>query len=366
MSIPPIGCAKHDLDTPALCIDLDVMESNIRSLADTCRRNGKAWRPHCKCHKSSVIAGKQLAAGAIGVTCAKLGEAEVMAAGGVRDLLIANMIAGPQKVKRLVELRRRADPMVCVDHEDHLAPLSSAMAGAGLTLRVLVEVDIGMARVGVAPGPPAVKLAGQAASLPGLEMAGVMGYEGHLLTVQDLSEKEARIRAALDLLVDTKDQIERAGLPCGIVSCGGSGSYLFSVQHPGVTELQAGGAIFMDEYYWDCCQVRHLGFAQTVLATVVSRPAPERAVIDAGRKTINQEIHMPRVCSPDGVEVVRLSAEHGELRLAPEAQSLKIGDRVELIPGYGDLTTVLHDEHYGFRGGRLEVVWPIEGRGKIR
>jgi D-serine deaminase-like pyridoxal phosphate-dependent protein len=197
-------------------------------------------------------------------------------------------------------------------------------------------------------------------------LAGVMGYEGHLLTIDDPAKKAARIHAALDLLVDTADQIRRAGLPCPIVSCGGSGSFLYSADHPGITELQAGGAIFMDEFYWDCCQVRHLGFAQTVLATVVSRPTPDRAIIDAGRKTLNQEIHIPRVQGRKGIEVVVLSAEHGQLRLAPDAQQLRIGDRLELIPGYGDLTTVLHDEMYGFRRGRLEVIWPVEGRGKIR
>ena len=366
MDTPPIGCTKDELDTPAVCIDLDAMESNIRSLANACGERGIDWRPHSKCHKSIAIAQMQIAAGAVGVTCAKLGEAEVMAAGGVRDLLIANMIVGPQKVKRLVELRRRSDPIVCVDHEDQLAPLSVAMSDAGLTLRVLVEVDIGLDRVGVAPGQAAVELARQAASLPGIAMAGVMGYEGHLLTVEDPKEKETRIHASLDLLVETKDQLERAGIACKTVSCGGSGSYLYSVEHDGVTEIQAGGAIFMDEFYWDCCQVRHLSFAQTVLTTVVSRPTPQRAIVDAGRKTVNEEIHKPRVFGRNGIEVVGLSAEHGQLRLAPEAQDLKIGDRLELIPGYGDLTTVLHDEMYGFRGGQLEVILPVEGRGKIR
>jgi D-serine deaminase-like pyridoxal phosphate-dependent protein len=366
MDTPPIGCTKDELDTPAVCIDLDAMDSNIRSLANACGERGIDWRPHSKCHKSTAIAQMQIVAGAVGVTCAKLGEAEVMAAGGVRDLLIANLIVGPQKVKRLVELRRQADPIVCVDHQDQLAPLSAAMSDAGLTLRVLVEVDIGLGRVGVAPGQTAVELARQAVDSPGIALAGVMGYEGHLLTVEDPTEKGTRIHAALDLLVETKNQLEQAGIPCPTVSCGGTGSYLYSVEHSGVTELQAGGAIFMDEFYWNLCQVRHLEFAQTVLTTVVSRPTPERAIIDAGRKTVNQEIHKPRVFGRNGIDIVSLSAEHGQLQLAPEAQDLKIGDRLELIPGYGDLTTVLHNEMYGFRNGRLEVILPVEARGKIR
>src|SRR5215469_7943474 len=147
---PPIGCSKADLDTPALCLDLDVMEANIRAMTETCRRHGVAWRPHSKGHKVAAIARAEVAAGALGITCAKLAEAELMAAGGVRDILIANMLVGEQKVRRLVELRRVADPIVCIDHLDQARPISRAMSEAGLRLRVIIEVDIGLKRVGVA------------------------------------------------------------------------------------------------------------------------------------------------------------------------------------------------------------------------
>ena len=202
--------------------------------------------------------------------------------------------------------------------------------------------------------------------LPGIELAGVMGYEGHLLTVEDLEEKERSVAKALAILNHLRQELEESGLPCPIVSCGGTGSYRYAAAQPGITEIQAGGAIFMDNFYRDVCQVDGFELALTVLTTVVSRPAPQRAIIDAGRKTVNLEIHMPRVADRAGVEVARLSAEHGQLRLAPEAQDLKIGDRLELIPGYGDLTTVLHDEMYAFRNGRLETIWPVEARGRVR
>ena len=366
ISLPPLGCTKEEVDTPALCVDLDIMEANIRSIMDTCRRFGVGWRPHSKCHKSPAIAGKLLEAGAMGMTCAKLGEAEVMAAAGIRDLLIANMVVGRRKLERLVAVRRLADPIVCVDHVQQAEAFSHVMSAAGLTLRVLIEVDIGMHRVGVAPGSAAVDLARQTSRLPGLRVAGIMGYEGHLLTVADPEEKGRRIGEALALLVDTRQQIERRGIPCPIVSCGGTGSLAYCVQQPGITEVQAGGGIFMDAFYRYACQVRHLAFALTLLATVVSRPAPERAVIDAGRKAMNVEVHPAVVVGQEGVAVQSLSAEHGVLRLEPAAQHLQIGDRLEIVPGYSDLTCVLHDRFLGFRQGRLEVIWPLEGRGRLQ
>ncbi|MBI2823194.1 MAG: DSD1 family PLP-dependent enzyme [Planctomycetia bacterium] len=369
MTMPEVtmlGCTKDALDTPVLCVDLAVMESNIESVAEACRSHGVAWRPHAKGHKVPAIAKCQLAAGAIGITCAKLGEAEVMAAAGIEDILIANMIVGPLKLARLVELRRVADPIVCVDHVDQVAPLAEAMNQAGLSVRALIEVDIGLRRVGVLPGQAALTLAKQIEDRPGIELAGVMGYEGHLLTVPDLHEKSSAIRVSLLQLTDTAELLRRAGFACEIVSCGGTGSYVYAIQQPGITEIQAGGAIFMDAYYRNRCKVPDLQYAMTVLATVVSRPAADRAIIDAGRKTLNPELAMPLVAGYDDARVVSLSAEHGALELGPQSRGLRVGDRVELVPGYSDLTTVLHDEMHGFRDGRLEVVWPIEARGKLR
>jgi D-serine deaminase-like pyridoxal phosphate-dependent protein len=202
--------------------------------------------------------------------------------------------------------------------------------------------------------------------LPGLELAGIMGYEGHLLLLENGPEKDRQIREALDLVGDTKRLLEASGIPCGIVSCGGTGSYLYTVKHPDVTELQAGGAMFMDAFYRHMCHVPDLQYAMTVIATVVSRPTPERAIMDAGRKTLNIEQTKPLVINREGIEVERLSAEHGQLKLAPEAQDLRIGDRLTIIPGYSDLTAVLHNDFYCLRGGRLEAIWPLVGRGRLQ
>ena len=366
MHASPLPTNKHDIDTPALCIDLDAFEANLREVMDTCREQEIAWRPHAKCHKSPDIAKQLLSAGAIGLTCAKLGEAEVFAAAGVRDLLIANLVVGPQKVRRLVELRRQADPIVCLDHVEQAEPISRAMVEAGLKVRALIEVDIGLQRVGVAPGEATLQLAQQIAQLPGIELVGIMGYEGHLLLIQDAAEKEAKIREGLGLLAETRQLLEKNGIRCGIVSCGGTGSFALCATQPGITEIQSGGAIFMDAFYRHKCNVQEFQYALTILTTIVSRPAPDRAIIDAGRKTMNAEVHMPHVLGREDIHIVSLSAEHGKLQLDESARNLNIGDRLELIPGYGDLTTVLHDRFYACRGDRVEAVWPLTARGKLQ
>jgi len=363
---PDVGLPVSQLDTPALCVDLDALEGNIRRMADICRAHGVDWRPHSKGHKSPEIARRQVASGAIGVTCAKLGEAEVMASGGIRDILIANQLVGPRKVRRLAKLCQIADPIVAVDHKTQVDAMSQAIAATGGRLRVIVEVDVGLARCGTTPGQATLELARLIHHAPGLELAGIMGYEGHLLTVDDLEKKEQSIREAMALLDSTRALLAEHDLPCPIVSAGGTGSYAYTVDCPGITELQAGGLIFMDVFYRDQCRVAGFAHALTIHATVVSRPTPERAIIDAGRKTMNNELEMPEVVDAPGIRVSRLSAEHGELTLAAEAQGLAIGDRVTLIPGYGDFTTVLHNEFYAVRGGQVEAVWPLAARGQLR
>jgi D-serine deaminase-like pyridoxal phosphate-dependent protein len=365
MTLPPLGMHKNELDTPALCIHLDAFEANVAQAAAMCQKHGIAWRPHAKCHKSPDVARRLVEAGAIGMTCAKLGEAEVFGDAGVTDLLIANLVVGPRKVERLVELRRKADPIVCFDHIDQAEPISRAMQAAGLRVRAILEIDIGLGRAGVAPGKPALDLARRVSDLPGIELVGIMGYEGHLLLVEDQREKADRIKAAIAILDQTRRQFEEADLPCSIVSCGGTGSFPFTVGQPGITEIQAGGLIFMDAFYRHKCKLEGFRYALSLLVTVVSRPAADRAIIDAGRKTMNAELIAPQVVGRDDIHVDRLSAEHGSLKLDPSAQGLKIGDRLELIPGYGDLTTVLHNRFYVLQDDRLVDIWPLTGRGRL-
>lgn len=362
-----VGADKFSLDTPLLCIDLDAMEANIAAMAGFMRERGKQWRPHVKCHKTPAIVWQQIRAGAIGVTCAKVSEAEVFAAAGISDLLIANMIVGERKLERVAAMTHIADPIVACDHYTQAEMLSAVCTRRGVTCRVILEVDIGLQRVGVRPGADALELARGIDKLPGLKLAGIMGYEGHLLTEPDLGVKRTKIFDALAILVETRDQMLQHGLCCDIVSAGGTGSYQISSDAPGITELQAGGGTFADPFYLDKCQVAGLRSALTVLATVVSRPMLDRAILDSGRKTIHPDLFMPVVKGrhPEA-KAVQLSAEHCKLQLEGDARNLKIGDRVELYVGYSDFTTILHEAFYGFRGDVLEVVWPILARGKLQ
>ena len=364
MKLPPIGSDVKDLDTPCLLVDLDLLESNIAGMSRYCREHGVAWRPHAKCHKSPAIARRVVDAGAIGVTCAKLGEAEVMAAGGITDILIANQLVGSHKLERLVELRRRADPIVIVDHPMHVEALAGAATAGGVSLRTMIEVDIGMKRCGTPPGEPTVELARHVAAASSLELVGAMAYEGHLLTIADPGEKEQRIQSAVALLIETAVAIRQAGLPCPIVSAGGTGSFHYTSRIDGVTEIQAGGGIFMDVFYRKLCNVTDLKFAFTVLTTVTSRPGPHRVITDAGRKTLNRELEMPEVRNHPELGVTELSAEHGwiEVRSGPGPA---IGEHLELIPGYVDFTTVLHNQAFGVRNGRLEEIFLTEARGRV-
>ena len=362
----PRGSAKHSFDTPAYCLDLNRFETNLNFMAETIRAAGKAWRPHSKGHKSPAIAWKQLQAGAIGVTCAKVSEAEVMIQSGIADVLIANVIAGEPKCDRLATLCKSGRPIICCDHFAQAEPIAAACRRWGIRCRVLVDVNIGLNRTGINPGRDALELGQAIDKLPDLELVGIMGYEGHLMKVADQTEKRQAIAESLGILKMSRDQFLAHGLCCEIVSAGGSGSLEFCKEADGITELQSGGGIFGDPFYIDACRQPGLKSALTILSTVTSRGALDRAILDAGRKTVNPDIHPPLMKGFPDAEVVSLSAEHCTLNLGPESQRLKIGDKVELIVGYADFTTILHEEFLGFRGDKLESVWPILGRGKLQ
>jgi D-serine deaminase-like pyridoxal phosphate-dependent protein len=321
-------------------------------------------RPHFKSHKCARIARLQMEAGAVGITCAKLGEAEVLADAGIEDILIANQIVGRTKMLRLMELARRTRPMVAVDSPDNVKMLSEAASSAGIRLRVLVEVDIGMHRCGVAPGEPALELARLAASSPGLSFEGLQGYEGHCVDLRDETERTEKTRAALELLVDTRRHIERAGLPVNIVSGGGTGTYTLTGDYEGIDEVQAGSYAAMDWYYQDIRP--EFRQAQTILTTVISRPAPNLAIIDVGRKGVGGEWGPPRVKDMRGAEVVTFGSEEHIGIALPDGQLVHVGDQIEIIPSHGCTTCNLYREYIVHRNGTVTDVWPIEGSGKLR
>jgi len=362
---PLIGAPKSALDTPALLVDLDVLEANIKRIADTCRAAGVGWRPHMKGHKTPEIARLQLAAGAIGVTCAKVGEAEVMAAAGIRNILIANEIVGPLKVRRLVDLVGPADPIVGVDSIANATELAAAARAQGKTLKVAIEVNTGMNRAGVEPGAPVVALANEIAKLPGLRLVGLFGWESQATTIAVPAEKQRVVVDAIALLTASARAAREAGHTIDIVSCGGTGTFPYCAQQPGVSEIQVGGAIFSDMHYRTHYHT-DFPFALTVLATVISRPTPTRIVLDAGRKTMPGDAAMPQPLGLPAIATLRLSAEHAKIELEAPSERPAVGERIEFVVGYHDTTVHLHEEIVGIRKGRVETVWRVAARGKIK
>ncbi len=359
-----IGRGKELLDTPTLWVDLDVLEANIALLMKNFRAAGVNWRPHTKGIKIPAIAHKMIDAGAIGVTCAKVGEAEVMAAAGVTDILIANQVVGPQKYARLAALQRHANVKIAVDNTATLDDLSAAALDIGVEIPVLVELNVGMNRAGVTPGSAAVALAGKVHEQDGLRLAGLMAWEGHTLSVEDAEDRAEAIKHSIGQLAGSAQACREAGLPVEIVSCGGSGTMYATMHQPEVTEIQAGGAIFGDATYqtWGVPTDPAL-FGQVV---VTSRPAPDRIITDAGFKTLPGTERQPLPVALENVVNISPSAEHGVITLSASNESVEVGDVLDFIVGYGDATVFLHDALYGVRKGVVETVWSISGRGKLR
>lgn len=359
-----IGDHKHQLDTPILLIDLDIMESNIAKMADYFSKVKANLRPHTKTHKTPILAHKQIDAGAIGITCAKLDEAEVMVASGLDDILIANEIISEKKITKLAGLARHANIMVAVDDANNVENLSNAVQTMKTKLRILIEVNTGMNRCGVLPGKPALELARIISRSKNLVFSGLMGYEGHTVTIPNFDERKKETEKSLALLIETKDLIEKAGIEVEILSGGGTGTYNITGQYPGVTEVQAGSYIFMDTYYRNVLQ--DFDCALTILTTVISHPNSNTVIVDAGLKSVTKEFGMPEVKNIDGAKVVSLSEEHGKIDISESGVNLKPGDKIELIPSHCCTTINLHDQIYGIRNDILETIWHVAGRGKVR
>ena len=349
-----------DIPTPALLVDLDAMEENIEQMARYFASRKAKLRPHAKTHKSPFLAWKQLEAGAIGITCAKLSEAEVFIQCGIKDILLANQVTHPKKIRHLAGLARHSRIIVACDSAANAKDLAEAAKAAGASLNVLIEVDVGLGRSGLRTSEQVIELARFIQSSPSLSFQGIMGYEGHCVFIKDFAARKAEGEKANARLVAVRDALIQAGIPIHIVSAGGTGTYNIAGDFPGITEVQAGSYLFMDSRYLEL----GLGFkpALTVLATVVSRPDPHNAVVDAGKKALTEEFGLPQATLP-GAELIRLSEEHGVLKLAPEAQGLKVNDQVQLIPSHGCTTINLHDRYYGIRQGGHEITWPVAARG---
>ena len=357
-----IGTNIAHLDTPALCLDIEVVAANIKRMADYFRDRPVRLRPHTKTHKSPMLGHMQISAGAIGLTCAKLSEAEVMVAAGISDVLIANQIVGPTKIARLVNLAAHSQVMVAVDHAANVADLNQAAQAKGVRLRVLIEVDIGMNRCGVAPGQPVLDLAQRVVASPHLSFEGLMGYEGHTIFEEDIQERRKKTEESIQLLTSSADLLRQVGIPVSIVSSGGTGTYFITGNFPGITELQVGSYITMDSQYRGLAGI-DFDFGLTMLSTVVSARGDDHAIIDAGLKAVTCDFGFPLVIDPSGWQVTYLAEEHGFLERL-DGPPLKPGDKVTIVPNHGCTTINLHDYYYVTRRGILEAVWPIAARGR--
>lgn len=358
-----VGKPIEDLDTPALCLDLDLFEANLKHMADYFRGRPAQLRPHFKNHKCTSIARRQLAAGSIvGITCAKLGEAETLAAAGCRDILIANQIIGSAKIDRLIDLARHTPTLrVAVDDPANVAALAAAAAHANITVGLLVEVDIGMNRCGVLPGQPALELARRIVGLKNLRFDGLQAYEGHLVAVPDRDERRRRVRQDMAKAVESKQLIEAAGIPVPIISGGSTATYDVAAAIDGVTEIQAGTYPTMDHMYAKLAP--EFGIALSILARVISRPKPGVAVLDVGAKGAGQEFGPPRIKGSLDADVsVHLSEEHCTIVGAPD---WKVGQAVELVPGHACTTCNLYRRIHVHLAGRVVDVWPIEASGRM-
>ncbi|HVL22544.1 MAG TPA: alanine racemase [Thermomicrobiales bacterium] len=359
-----IGSSLDQIDTPALLVDIDTMQANMALMAAALAERGIGWRPHAKAHKSPAIANLELDAGAFGITCAKVSEAEVFARAGVRDILIANQVVGPIKTRRFANLARLADVICAVDSMDGARQLDAAAAEAGTTPRVVIEIDSGMGRAGTQPGAPTVELAQAIGELRHLRFAGLMAWEGHACAINEADPRATAIRTAVGQLVDTAEAVRAAGMPVDIVSCGGTGTFLNVLDIEGVTEVQAGGGIFGDGFY------RALDVpvqpALSLMVTVTSRPAPDRIIVDAGRKSVDPSNRPPEAPSLPNVAAMAFSAEHGTIHLTGPCETPRVGDRLRLHIGYSDQAVHLHEQLIAARDECVVAIWPTETRGKLQ
>jgi len=363
-----------DLDTPAVLIDLDKLEQNIQRMAAFAKAQRVNLRPHIKTHKIPQIAHLQLRAGAVGITCQKLGEAEVMAANGVDDILITYIIVGALKLDRLAQLKRRAKVCTVVDSEEAMAPLAAHMQQQGVQHEVMIEVNTGLNRCGVLPLDGVLALVSRMAGqqYPSLKRRGIFTHEGHAYNFPDLAERERVVMQAAGEMERTAQLLREHDLVCEVVSVGSTPSAMIIGKAAGVTEVRTGNYVFYDRVQLKLGSCTEEQISASVLATVVSRPAQDRAIIDAGNKTMctdnaadfNQTIGV--VVGHPELTFNYSSEEHGRITSKAGLVNLKVGDCVRLLPNHACGMMNMHDEVYGVRGDVVEEVWKVAARGKVR
>jgi D-serine deaminase-like pyridoxal phosphate-dependent protein len=361
------GMRLEEIDTPALVVDLDAFETNLRRMADAVRGRVRL-RPHAKMHKCPEVAKRQIALGAVGVCCQKVSEAEALVEGGVADVLVSNEIVGARKLERLAALAKRARIGVCVDDAGNVRDLQAAAQRAGGRIDAYVEIEVGMRRCGVAPGEPAVALAREVSASPSLRFAGLQAYHGRAQHLRTMEERQAVIFKASEMVLQTKKLLAQAGLACPSVTGAGSGTFMFEVEMGAWDEIQPGSYAFMDADYarneW-APPLPRFEHALFVLAGVMSRPGPQMAIVDAGLKASSVDSGMPSVWQRPGLSYTHASDEHGWVEVAPGTAAPALGEKLLLVPGHCDPTVNLYDWYVCVRNGVVEDLWPIAARGAV-
>lgn len=352
----------EDVDTPSLVLNIDALTRNLERMAADCKAAGIALRPHVKTHKSPWIAGRQVRLGAVGVCAAKLGEASVMAQGGVPDILVTTELT-PPKIDAALRLMGMAHMTFVADDSEVVVEIGRRAVRQGLEVPVLVDVNVGQNRCGTEPGEPALELARVCESTAGVRFAGLQGYEGHLQHVNDSDERKRLCLAALDLLAETKQTVEAGGIKVDWVTTAGSGTYRYAIQHGLATEVQPGSYVAMDSQY---ALVRDLPFENSlfVLTGVVSVNRPGQLIVDAGWKTVSTEDGMPAVRDSPGATYAPAGDEHG--KISGLAGKHRPGDRIWLVPSHCDTTVNLHN-HYSLVNDKGDFMGrlPIAARGRV-
>jgi D-serine deaminase-like pyridoxal phosphate-dependent protein len=357
-----------DIDTPALVIDQDKMENNIFKMANFFEDKPCNVRPHVKLHRSSIIAKKQLAAGAEGICAAKVAEAEIMVAAGINNILIANEVVGRTKIERLAKLSINCDITVAVDNVVNVKEISTLAQEYDTEIGVLVDINLSqfgklpgvLDRCGVSPGKNAMLLANKVNKQKGLIFRGLMGYEGTATRYPKFSQRKRVIHQALYGLTVSKEMIEKSGIPVDTISAGGTTTWNITGVYPDVTEIQAGCYALMDIMHRiDAVPFDH---ALSILSTVMSTPYPRKAVIDVGLKGLNVSRGMPEVKDSSNIEVLSIHEEHCQLRL--KNNNVTIGDKLELIPYFAGPNINLYDKLYVVSNNQVQDIWEISGRGK--
>ncbi|MFW7523823.1 DSD1 family PLP-dependent enzyme [Vibrio ostreicida] len=361
------------LDTPALIVDLDLMERNLITMQKRVEQLGLTLRPHTKAHKNPAIARKQIDLGACGICTAKLGEAEIMAEGGISDILITTPIAGEQKIRRLIKLHQTYPSyrfIQVIDHRQHVIDISQAAREAGVCVPVMIEVESGQQRCGVEVGDALLTLIEMINETEGVSYAGLQAYSGHLQHVKGYEDRQAKARSVVEGLFDyIENVLTPRGLAPEIVSGGGTGTYA-AYDGLGFTEIQAGSYLFMDTAYQaigdESCHEKNnqFGVSLKVLSTVVSHPTSQRAVIDAGMKCLSIDLGMPKVEGNSQLTYQTGGDEHGIIHIDEGHEPLMIGQRITLLPSHCDTTLNNFNTLYAIRSGVVVEQFAILGRGR--